>query len=916
MEAADVTGDPVAPCLPLAPSQRRQGGGSASRHARLLLAEATRDLEEISREFASVDLVRAMGRRRGRRVRPAKYLRESQPKTKYVTDPRALTMGHQDLRPAQFLIDQLDKGRVERLRRFQPKAKRKRRRGRKGKRRRKGKREKQRPQGLDGIHLGEVVPATGPSGSSTVADAAPNSHGARGDSGSSAKNTANEDRLRSKPHAIHPEDMTFISRPVPHCHIEAMKFEDAFLRRKESEKKDPKLVHMMNHLLRLLEHHDKAGAVVTTGSSLWSSLPVNLEEQILAPAVQSFYESTWEHADDGGSGVTFDDSEDDDDTHSLRRRSISDRAKHMGKAKGRNRKNRKTEVTATMKLDELYDLQSKTFEQQVESIVHDILAWFFAHHDHGKMGNCAPRTGRAAVVKRYEEFCNQPGAGNGVLDMAAMAVRHHGLDPLSTANQREGIALDASSTQKRGDTEDDDSENDNNDVNVNAKEQPLRDFVQENKHSQALIVRKPENMNEKLLEQSKRRRESTAMVFQRRASLVVKKHEDIQLRTLQRLQRIRDEMEKVEKERRARMWIVFFKCSIFFKRTSSPFLDSKRRDVAAFKLQTLFRKRLFETRGPVMLRVMRLFQRRLMPRLNVIRARLKNRDADQLLAFCRDVKEMGRFTWAIRNFKKHMVLSQRVFRGYLCITDARMEALERLWVVCEKQRQEGIILQNKKRIEQMKKRQQRASHRHRQQRGDLEEDEAGTATHRRRKRNALKLLGGDIGQLKRIEKHIDAIEMAEEAFREAVKQDALQMLKEKIDDGKCDSRSEGYRNRKKNKKTRLRRRPSMRGLCLLSGNKYTLDGNVVFQQPPAREDMTVLLEEAVDLANQLASARRKHAQGRPSKELPPPRKPVTEAEARAILIRSSVAGNLNRDHLRAATDYLRVMLDDAANSFV
>ena len=759
-----------------------RGGPSvvgSSRHARLLQAAA--DLDEISAEFAAVDMVRAMGRgargRRARLVRPPRYLRESQPRAKYVTDPRALSMGHQDLRSAQYLIEQLDKGRVERLRRFQPKAKRKKKR-RKGKKGLKGKdggqanalkkkkkrKKKKIPDGMEGVILGGISTA-----------AADKATGNKPTAAALKDTVANEDRLSTKPHAIHPGNMTFISRPVPHCHIEAMKFEDEFLRRTDREKKDPKLIHMMNHLLRLLEHHDHADSVLTTGSSLWSSLPVNLEEQILAPAVRSFYESTYSEHDGEGDGrgdsdFGYDDSDD----------GKGGGAKGKGlKGSGRARK-RKVEVTATMKLDELFDLRSKTFEQQVESTVHDILAWYFAHHGHDKMSNMTVRTGRAAVVKRYEEFCNQPGGGNGVFDMAALAVRHSGMDPLSTANQMEGKYLDVPEAHRDedGDNSEDEDEDDPNGANP---EQASRDFVRENKHSEALISRKPEQMIEKLAQQSVRRRQSTAMVFQRRASLIIQKHDDVRLRTLQRLQRIREEVLKAEDERRARMWIMFIKSVVFFKGTFNPFLESKQQDAAVVKLQSLFRKRLFRTRGPVMLRVMRLFKDRLVPKLGKIRLRLRNRDADQILAFCRDVNEMGRVTWAIRSFKKHMVLSQRVFRGYLRTTRARMEVLERLWVVCEKERQEGIILRNKKRIERMKKEQQQAERkrrRHAEHKGnkgggrqgahDQDEEEETVVAHRKRKQDALKLLGGDISQLKRIEKHIAAMQKAEEAFREAV----------------------------------------------------------------------------------------------------------------------------------------------------
>ena len=100
-----------------------------------LLEAASSHNKQLDDEYLSLHQLHAEGkagrRRRGKARKrhlpkvPA-YLRESQPKTKYITDPAALTgPGQQDLQSAGFLINQLETGRVERLRRFQPKARRK-----------------------------------------------------------------------------------------------------------------------------------------------------------------------------------------------------------------------------------------------------------------------------------------------------------------------------------------------------------------------------------------------------------------------------------------------------------------------------------------------------------------------------------------------------------------------------------------------------------------------------------------------------------------------------------------------------------------------------------------------------------------------------------------------------------------------
>ena len=708
----------------------------ASRHSRVLLAVARADLEEISSEFASVDLVRASERKRVKRIRPAKYLRESQPKSKYVTDPRALTMGHQDLKSAQYLIRQLDHGRIERLRRFQPKARRRRggRKGSKGKRRKKRTRGRNVPSSLDGIFLGDVNSDTNCEGSAQTK----NQEGAMRVKGASSK----EGRLAAKPNSVPPEGMTFISRPSPHCHTQAAKFEHEFADRIAKWGKDPKLMNMMNHLVRLLKQQNHSSVSkpkfsrATTGTFLWSSLPLNLQDQILGPAVQSYYESN------GGLD--------------------------SGKSRGGKRNRAQHDFTTTStKLDELYDLQSMTFEQQVEAAVHDILAWFFAQHERTKLGKTEPRTGRAAVVKRYEEFCKQPGGGNGVVDIAAMTARHSSTDPLSTANNMANLRIQDAmkKREKRIDQKGD---------NENGKEklQRDRDFVEENKAPEALIVRMPDEMNKTILAKSRRRRQSMVAANERRESLIIKKHEDVRLRTLARMMRIHEEMEKAEAERKSRMWQVILKVIIFHYRTFQPFLRMRAEENAAVKLQGLFRKKIFETRGPIMFKVLRLVQKRILPRLQSIRLRLKARDANQMLTFIRDINKMGRVTFAIRTFKNNMVLSQRIFRGYMSITDARLEALERLWIQCEKKRQEKIIETNKLRIAVMKKHQ--LSNQKRKASGapldnkDVEQLDGRTTTHRKRKQKALQLVGDNVGNLKRIEKHIDAMAQADEVFKEAV----------------------------------------------------------------------------------------------------------------------------------------------------
>ena len=156
---------------------------------------------------------------------------------------------------------------------------------------------------------------------------------------------------------------------------------------------------------------------------------------------------------------------------------------------------------------------------------------------------------------------------------------------------------------------------------------------------------------------------------------------------------------------------------------------------------------------------------------------------------------------------------------------------------------------------------------------------------------------------------------SKEVFTE---EDALQMLKDLPEDGSEIGGDERRNGKKKmgKKNGGMRRRPPIRELQLLSGNRYDLDGNVVFQQPSAREDMAGLLEEAVEIANKLATERRKQARESPDDDLPPRHEPVTEAEARAVLKRSCVAATINKDLARAVVDYLRSMLNDAANSYM
>ena len=125
-------------------------------------------------------------------------------------------------------------------------------------------------------------------------------------------------------------------------------------------------------------------------------------------------------------------------------------------------------------------MRNLSFQEQVEGAVHDVLRWYFAQHEHQKIGGTMPRSGRAAVVKRYEELSMIPGA-NPVHDLAQIVASHGLIDPLSTKNDGTG------STMRRTEVKDQLNYQKTADQGTNRSlaEAP-RNFVLENKNPRAL----------------------------------------------------------------------------------------------------------------------------------------------------------------------------------------------------------------------------------------------------------------------------------------------------------------------------------------------------------------------------------------------------------------------------------------------
>ena len=483
--------------------------------------------DTIDAEYQSLHRLHTEGRSGRRRSgkpnqrhlpKVASYLRESQPKSKYVTDPAALSgAGQQDLCSAAYLINQLEQGRVERMRRFQPKARRKRRKG-KRKKKNNNKKKNKLPEWLNGIYLGQIEKKM--QEKETTASA-------------TTKTTMDENqqkkqgpavRLSIDPHAQPGEQMNFINKPKSYCQSEAKRIEIS-LTLNQHFLQSKHIKTMMSSLLNLLEDHDTS-TNFTNGNSIWSSLPVKLENEIIQPTLAK-YRKLHHHKES--------DADNDYDYESI--------PKKQKNSLGITKKK-----TARQRLLELKRLRESTFEEQVEGVVHNILKWFFSSYGGEQLGQSQPRSGRASVVKRYEELCKS--TPHAISDIANLT-KHHGI----IVNKK-----DTTSKEEEQNTTDgkiDYIKQNVHDASIvhskKSKKNPtIINYIQQNKMTKSLKIYTDESRDEKIVTSKKNRRKSVLLVKQRRQSVMMERIDDIEYNKRKRLERINYEMNQAIHERRGK----------------------------------------------------------------------------------------------------------------------------------------------------------------------------------------------------------------------------------------------------------------------------------------------------------------------------------------------------------------------------
>lgn len=852
-----------------------------------LFDSAIQHNDEMDSEYQSLNQLHAEGRS-GRRLngknrsshlpKVASYLRESQPKTKYITDPAALTLG-QDLQSAAFLVKELDQGRVERLRRFQPKARNRKRRNRKKRGRgvkKHRKTIKKIPEWLNGIYLGNVDDCK------TTDDNNQNGTTKEEDDEIKLMRGPNTiwNRLKEDPHAQPGENMNFINKPSSYCKEEAKKMFNHFNENKLSSKITKYKKKIIIDMLNMLEKHDTSTNYSQSSNSIWSSLPVTLENQLIQPAL----------------------------------------AAYKIELEQNNERYNKSDDTAKEKLLQLKLLKEKSFEEQVESIIHSILAWFFKQYGTtAHLGSNTVRSGRASVVKRYEELSK----------ITSRAV--HSIVDITTHHGKKTNIIN----------------NNDNKNNNKSNEKPTTDinYVEENKKKSSLLVRQMDVLNSTLEKNKEKRRSSIIMVRKRRQSIVIKKRDDIIQRKEARVARINFEMDQALKERRSRMWSSML-CTInFWNLATSKFIFLRERKLATIKLQGMFRKTLFKTKGPATLRTMILAKRSLIPKLIRARKRIAQRSANQIICFLKDLGELGQVRFAIRKFNKQNILTQKLFRSYAIITKCRLDSLIMIFKNYEKRRF-LLKLEEAKQMKNIKKGRLTTAKNVAKvaNENDTLKKEKIMHRHHGRKRLARKFVDTDPRLLKRIEKHVHAMAEAEEIHKEVLatsipripnhirKQILLKYIHDRrkehvklsYDELNCGQLKSQPKNEddiftKLNmlefvrsdldshplistmgKKTSTEIKP----LHLFTGNQY----NHITYRRRADNDMFDLIEQGIIMANKWAKEQKLKKNDDGNRKL----KTVQNSEVKELMRRSSLVGTSNI-HMRA--DYLKALLEENMGEF-
>eukprot|EP00949_MAST-11_sp_MAST-11-sp1_P004431 g4431.t1 len=665
------------------------------------------------------------------RVRPPRYLREDQPRNKFIVDPKSVVMSSVDseAKHAEQLLADLDSGRVNRVRRWNPRRRRRRRRRKKSaeksrmRRKRKG-------------------------GSKNTRNDIPENKFDHGSGGMRVKRKRSQRRalqnggidekwVKEIVLQVDNDDRAIPSTVMPSrdgkekLHLEAVQRQfikmptDWVAERLPSLKdlalEEPQLRQSLELRMQSLE-----GEKTTGKEKAWSSFPEKLRVEM-----HNYHREKRTSASKESHGLLQE--------HSLRERTsvtgpeYRDSANHLHFISAREGGDRETVEEYTRYLHDMIlkkeMIRKKRVRMLVKAKVKEALKF-------GKKVNPSILESSARSIVAEEEKHEHVRSGNDIIYERVVEAQRRPPGEKGKDSIRE-FAEHLSHVEEE--------------VRVlHIQKSGGTNFLATNAFASVRLTK--EAKKNSIQKMGSSAREHGDSVRRRRKMLRMQQDENVQKRIATRIERHKGIGKMKIRAEMQRQWLQHIKAFSFFLGATQPVRDRNLRAGAAIVLQSMFRKTCFRSKTNGYFKAVRVVKKFIFNHIGTFRLRIRNKSSDKLRHFLIALSEMNTIKVAMKQFRSKVKFIQKLIRDFLAVSRGRLSILEARFIDAEAMRRENLLQYGQQMIQHRKVQAMDPYMRRNLQ--------------RKFKMEALQLTSSGSRQTSRIEKHLSALHDAELAYED------------------------------------------------------------------------------------------------------------------------------------------------------
>ena len=281
-----------------------------------------------------------------------------------------------------------------------------------------------------------------------------------------------------------------------------------------------------------------------------------------------------------------------------------------------------------------------------------------------------------------------------------------------------------------------------------------KNFIELNKSDQAILARSP-SKRKALMKKMKLKKETcirSAKLFREQKDL--EWGNEVKKRKEERLYRIHAEVRIKETRKRQQEWLLIIFLAARCEHQHYILMQSKTKIAAIRTIQRYWRASRVRSKGKKYWKTMWTIKRWMGPLIQKFRESLKHRAADKIKIFLNDHKDADVIITSIKKFRYKIVRAQRKFRAWSKITKARVQLLCKLWTEVEAEMHADKVQGLKKELKVRL----------------VKRTEEGYVKDERfeRKKKAIELVADDTANINRIEKHLEAMSHAKDAYHQTI----------------------------------------------------------------------------------------------------------------------------------------------------